>query len=1032
MSTDPTIRDQTYSFFLMEAPELLQTIEQDLLSLMEDHSTAKVHNLMRMTHTLKGAAASVGLETIKTVAHSLEDVFKALYNPAVLFDPELETLLFQGYECLRLPLTAEFTRTSVNEPEVLNRAASVFAQLQSKLGDLFNQEAEMPSSIDLGFDITESIFETGVEKRLENLAAALVNPDMRKVTTMLQEQASVFVGLAESLGLPGFGAIAQTTIAALEAHPEQAVTIAQIALADFQRGKAAVLGGDRGRGGEPTKALLELAGDVSASEAIRQTIAEMEAMLAALEAQEVDVEPGISLVLPDMGPELGLEQILGTADLELAQPTVAESMTDVTESDLTALKQPAELSPEQLFGGVNLETNPVTTPHVIPTSPNTTPTQGGLTKLLELVQAEPPFPVVHHSKEPAAPTQMVRVDLEKLQRLNHLTGDLLTNQNRQVTGEEQLQEMVQRLRQQLAQHQNILSQMRDWSERISVRSKRQRSIVTLDVKRWSARFDTLEMNPYGEFHVLLQSAMEETVQLEETTEAITLFTQQSSQTLEKQRRLLTYIRDGLMTVQMSPLGDLFNRFPRVLQQLVAVHGKPAELQISGADVLVDKTIVDKLYDPILHLVRNGFDHGIESVEVRHASRKPETGQIRIHAYQQERWTMIAVSDDGKGLDFEKIYDRAMEMNLLIPDQTNSLTEAQLLDLLFTPGFSTTSQISDLSGRGIGLNVVRTQIEALQGLISVQSKPQQGTTFLLQIPLTFTIAKVLVCQAGTQVYAFLTDAIKQILLPQPYQIRDGRGQRVLHWRKGDTEQMVPVRKLSDLMQYTIPSPEGLTSNSLASSAERVAPLLLLCQGTELLGLEVDQVIGEQELVIQPVRGMITPPPYVQGCCILADGRLTLMINSSVLLNQRPEPKTSDRPAIAIPQATVTQILVVDDSITLRQNLALVLQRAGYQVLQARDGQEAIAQLQQNQTIRLVISDVEMPGMNGFEFLSHRSQSPALDQVPVVMLTSRSSEKHREIALELGANGYLTKPYLDQELLTMVTNLTNQSMLNPIPS
>jgi chemotaxis protein histidine kinase CheA/ActR/RegA family two-component response regulator len=995
MSTDPTIRDQTYTFFLMEAPELLQTIEHDLLSLMEDHSTAKVHNLMRITHTLKGAAASVGLETIKTVAHSLEDVFKALYNPAVVFDPELETLLFQGYECLRLPLSAEFTGTEVNELEVLNRAASVFAQLQSKLGDLFDQEAQIPSSAELGFDITESIFATGVEKRLENLAAALVNPEIEKVATMLQEQASVFLGLAESLGLPGFGAIAQTTIAALEAHPDQAVTIAQIALADLQRGKAAVLSGDRSRGGEPDAALLEL-----------------------------------------------------------AQPTAAESMTDATKIGLTALEPPVDLSPDQLFGGVHLETNPLTAPHLTPPLPETTPTLGALINgqaqdlplhLLEPTHAEPASPVVHRPQEPAAPAQMVRVDLEKLQRLNHLAGELLTNQNRQGTGDEQLQETVQRLRQQLAQHQQILSLMRDWSDRLVVRSERQRDLATLDLNRWSARFDTLEMNPSGEFHVLLQSAMEQTVELEETTEAIALFTQQSSQTLEKQRRLLTHIRDDLMTAQMSPLGEVFNRFKRVLQQLVAVYGKPVELQISGADLLVDKTIADKLYDPILHLVRNAFDHGIESLEVRHASGKPETGQIRIHAYQQDRWMMIALSDDGKGLDFEQIRDRAREMNLLEAGEGGSLVEAQLLKLLFKPGFSTAAQISDLSGRGIGLDVVRTQIEALQGSISIQSKPQQGTTFLLQIPLTITIAKLLVCQAGGQVYAFLTDAIEQILLPQPDQIRDWRGQRVLHWRKGVTEQMVPVRKLSDLMQYTIPLPLGMTSNSLASPAERAAPLFLLRQGTELLGLEVDQVIGEQELVIRPVGNMITPPPYVQGCCILADGRLTLMIDTSVLLGHKL-PKTTDRPvltqncvyptepfpAAAIPQATLTQILVVDDSITLRQNLALVLQRAGYQVLQARDGQEAIAQLQQNATIQLVISDVEMPGMNGFEFLSHRSQSPDLTEVPVVMLTSRSSEKHRQLALELGANGYLTKPYLDQELLTIVKNAINQSMPNPIPS
>jgi len=1018
MSTDATIRDQTYSFFLMEAPELLQTIEYDLLSLMEDHSTAKVHNLMRMTHTLKGAAASVGLDTIKTVAHSLEDVFKALYNPAVVIDPELETLLFQGYECLRLPLSAEFTGTAVNEPEILNRAASVFAQLQGKLGDFFDQEAQIPSSAELGFDITQSIFETGVQKRLENLASELVNPEADKVAAMLHELASVFIGLAESLGLPGFGAIAQTAIAALEAHPDLAVTVASTALADFRQGKAAVLGGDRAQGGEPSATLKQLAVALSPSPLL-------------------DVEPGFLLEPLEVEPLSAFDAIVDRAGL------------DLTNSSLNAVEDTPVLSLEQLFGSFNPE--PIQ-PVAAEANPEATvpPSLGSQVNLLEPAEAEPELlrqaqtKPVRSASAPSgpketAPAQTVRVDLEKLQRLNYLSGELLTNQNRQVAADEQLQQVVQKLQQQLQQHQQILRQMRDWSNRMLIRPERQHSWARLSLSPWSG-FDSLEMDPYSEFHVLLQSALEDTVQLEESTEAIALFTQQSNQTLEKQQRLLTNVRDDLMTARMLPVGEIFNRFPRMLQQLAAVHGKKAELQLVGNDVLVDKAIAEKLYDPILHLVRNAFDHGIESREVRLERGKPETGQIRLHAYQQNRWTMVAVSDDGKGLDFEKIFERAIEMNLLALEHTSNLTEAKLLDLLFEPGFSTARELSDLSGRGMGLDVVRTQLEAMQGSITIQSEPQRGTTFLLQIPLTLNIVKVLVCQAGSQVYAFLTDAIEQIVLPQADQIKDWRDQRVFQWRQ-ETTQMVPLRKLSELIEYTNPLPSGPLRRG---EPEPAAPVLLLRQGSLLLALEVDSVLGEQELVIRPVTGMIMPPPYVQGCCILADGRLTLMIDSNALLEQEQKPTAKElptlhRPAPAPPssstvasQTTLTQILVVDDSITLRQNLALVLQKAGYQAIQARYGGEAIVQLQQHPAIGLVICDVEMPGMNGFEFLSHRSGSPALAKVPVVMLTSRGGGKHRQIALELGANAYLTKPYLDQELLTTVAGLINPLIANPVSS
>ena len=590
MITDPTVCDQTYAFFLMEAPELLQTIEQDLLSLKEDHSLNKVHKLMRITHTLKGAAASVGLEILKKVAHSLEDVFKALYNPTVVIDSELEEQLFQAYECLRLPLTAELTNTSLNESDVLNRAAAVFTQLQEKLGDNSCFERQIPTSAELGVDITQSIFETDVTERLAALASALEEPETGQVAMILRSSATVFVGLAEALNLPGFGAIASCAIAALDAHLDSSALIAQLALTDFQRSAALVLAGDRTRAGEPSAALQQLAGEQK-----------------------------------DRG---GVETVLA---------------------------------------------------------------------------------------------QTVRVDLERLERLNHLTGNLLTNQTRQSAANEQLQGTVQKLQEQVQQHQQTLSRIREWSNRMLVPPEQQQSD--------------------SELYVLLHSALEETVRLAAATGNVTLLNHECSQTLEKQQQLLTDVRHDLTGARMSPLDDVFSRLRRVLQKLAQVYGKPASLHLSGTHVLVDKTIAEKLYDPLMHLVRNAFDHGIESREVRLELGKSETGQICIHAYQQERWTVIEVSDDGKGLDFEKILERAIQMNLLSPEQAISLSEEKVLALLFEPGFSTASQVNDLSGRGFGLDVVRSQLQVLQGSITVQSEPQQGTTFVLYIPHTPTMVKL---------------------------------------------------------------------------------------------------------------------------------------------------------------------------------------------------------------------------------------------------------------------------------------------------
>lgn len=579
------------------------------------------------------------------------------------------------------------------------------------------------------------------------------------------------------------------------------------------------------------------------------------------------------------------------------------------------------------------------------------------------------------------------------------------------------------------------------------------------------QFDSLELDRYNEAQLLVQLILEDAVQLAEASEAIDLFSTQSTQTLGKQRRLLTGTRDALMEARMLPLGEIMSRFPRVLQQLEALHDKSVVLALRGTDVLVDKVVAEKLYGPLLHLVRNAFDHGIEVPGLRRQRGKSEKGLIEMHAYYQGKSLVIQVRDDGQGLNYESIRQRAVELQLVTPQEVNRLNEAELTDFLFEPGFSTASQVNDLSGRGMGLDIVRAHLNTLQGTVSVHSEPQRGTTFLLQIPLSLTITKLLVTQAGERIYALLSDAIEQILIPQSHQIRSWEGGKVLQWSKDKEERLIPVHSFSKVLNYFSQLPESFISHSRRPvvGQEQLMPIILIRCQEKLVGLEVDQLIGEQELVIRPLGAMITPPSYVYGGSILADGRLTLVIDGAALMQQVFDQQTEVRtdqfvasstthllplspqqrqlpshPRAALPASPEPdfqtrankKILLVDDSITLRQTLALTLQKAGYQVLQAKDGYEAIEQLQHQADIQLVICDIEMPRMNGFEFLKYRQQDAALASIPVFILSSRSAEKHRLIASELGATDYITKPFLEHKLIAKVTDVIENNAVNSV--
>ena len=667
-------------------------------------------------------------------------------------------------------------------------------------------------------------------------------------------------------------------------------------------------------------------------------------------------------------------------------------------------------------------------------------------------------------QSPQAPAKLtVRVDLERLERMNNLVGELTINRNSLALQNEELQEGVSELGQKFLRFRAITQKLREISDRMileqrsgSLRNLR-RGYEAEDSQPYS-EFDTLEMDNYSDVYASIQNVLEEIVQLEESVDDITIFAKQSDRTISSQRQMLGQMRDELMWVRMLPLERILQHFPRTLRDLSSKYNKPVALKLHGTGVLVDKVVLEKLSDPLLHLLRNAFDHGIESSEERINNDKPANGTIEIHAYYQGNQTVIEVKDDGKGLDVEKIAQKAIAKGLISASEAANASPEKLYELIFEPGFSTKSQVSELSGRGVGMNIVRSQIETLKGRITVTSSVGKGSIFTLRLPLTLTIAKLLVCSLGSTAFAIPSDSIEEIVIPTEEQIKTSNRQKFLSL----DGKLIPIYPLKEILEYNCSVADAQQTSkafkTIASPEDWLAPLLLLRRGQQLFALEVVDLVSEQELVIKPYGKAIAAPRYSYGCTILGDGSLIPVFDGAALINTilgvevdssmsgvsltpnledlvdissdseisetiPAQDKSSDEVATTSTNkpTTAKTIMIVDDSTALRRTMALTLEKQGYRVIQKKDGREALDGFRNNPDLDLIICDVEMPTMNGFEFLGMRRRDSNLSQVPTFMLTSRSGAKHRNLAKQLGADGYFTKPYIEQEFVAEINKI-----------
>jgi chemosensory pili system protein ChpA (sensor histidine kinase/response regulator) len=608
----------------------------------------------------------------------------------------------------------------------------------------------------------------------------------------------------------------------------------------------------------------------------------------------------------------------------------------------------------------------------------------------------------------AAPQQAIlRVRAGVIDRLVNEAGELAIARSR-IEGEMRslkdslldLTENVIRLRRQL----------RDIE--IQAESQMQSREALADARH--AGFDPLEFDRFTQFQELTRMMAESVNDVATVQQNLLKNLDDANAALIAQARLNREVQQELMSVRMVPFNSLADRMYRIVRQTSKELNKRANLEIKGGQVELDRSVLEKIAAPLEHMLRNAIAHGLEDRETRRARGKPEIGDIALSLKQEGNEIVLALADDGAGLDYERIRSRGIAAGLI--KAADDVSPESLAELIFAPGFSTAEEVSQIAGRGVGMDVVKTEVNSLGGRVEIFSTPGSGSEFRLIIPLTLAVTKALLVRAGSKTYAIPSVMIEQVLdLKEPAlkRIRDA----------GSAEWMGHRYPFSYL-------PHLLGERQALPEQHRQYWTLLLRSGARRLSVQVDELLGNEEIVVKNIGPQLARVLGVDGATVLGNGQVVLILNPVALSTRAvvdaaipAQPAPDEPPLEAQPgeaaQATLPTVMVVDDSLTVRKITGRLLAREGYQVLVAKDGVEALEQLL-DVVPDVILADIEMPRMDGFDLTRNIRADARLKDVPIIMITSRTAEKHRSYAFEIGVNHYLGKPYQEEELLKLVAD------------
>lgn len=609
-------------------------------------------------------------------------------------------------------------------------------------------------------------------------------------------------------------------------------------------------------------------------------------------------------------------------------------------------------------------------------------------------------------------TQFVRAPLERVDELIRLVSELVIHRSRfeQYLGAYvheigELQLSTERLN-------RVSRKFQSDYEAVALQEANRRQFATVGGRGFgsgtSDDFDALEFDRYTEFHLLSRDLAETTGDVTNAGSRMNELVSDFDGFLNRLGTLTGDLEDRLMRLRMLPLRNISSRLHRTVRVTAERRNKLVDLVIEGEAVELDKTVLEEMAGPLDHLLRNAVDHGMEAGPQRKSAGKPERGKIYLRAYHEGTQVVLQIRDDGRGIDPNRLRDSALRLGFFTEEEAALLSEQELFSLMFMPGFSTASELSEVSGRGVGLDVVKATVNKMKGTITVSSERGRGTSFTIRLPMTLALTRVVLVKTGTESYAIPLAAISQILRIEPEQLERIGRKPVL--RIGG--KIVPTMHLAEVVGAQAPPDSALTR----------LKAVVLNIGEQRLALLVDQVLEAREVVVKTLGAPLGHIRAVTGATIMGDGSVMLILNPNDMLSpQQVTPQVRLRTPVSAPKPIneVLEVLVVDDSPSVRRVVTTLLRNAGFNPHSAKDGLEAL-EIIHSGGIKpdIFLLDIEMPRMDGYELTAALRAMVHFKHTPIVMLTSRAGDKHRKRAFELGATDYMIKPYQDDELLSTI--------------
>jgi len=563
--------------------------------------------------------------------------------------------------------------------------------------------------------------------------------------------------------------------------------------------------------------------------------------------------------------------------------------------------------------------------------------------------------------------ETVRVEIAKLDKLLNLSGEMIINRGKLATLLRQLKEIF-----------NLVGEQTPFLEQLKTRANGLKEEVAKLILAQQGIKDNIA-NLWRRYDEGLQEIISLTNELE----------------------------DIVIKMRMLPISTVFDIFPRVIRDMAKEYDKEITLEIKVEKTGLDKKILDGIKDPLLHIVRNCVDHGIETPEERALVGKPRTGKICFEARQEGANILIEISDDGRGIDARLIKRIAVKKNLITPEQSEKMSDNNAVYLIFTPGFSTRERVTDISGRGVGMDVVKENIERLKGSIVVQTQLGKGTKFTLRLPLTLSITLSLLVKSAGEIFALPTSDIEKIVRISMNDVKLVGDKEVVKV-DGKTISFVKLSRILGLNEKKVTSPQEMF-------------LVIISLAGERIGFMVDEIISEQEIVIKSLGGYLKKPENIAGATIWGDGEVVLILDVFDLMKSAKKVYVESSTTTLQEKTSIPSILVVDDSLTIRELEKNILEAVGYEVEVAIDGVQALEKMKQKK-FNLVITDITMPNMNGFELTSAIKRDKKYKDTPVIIVTSEEKEEDRRKGIEVGAEAYIRKSAFDQKnLLDMIERM-----------